>query len=116
MKKKTDSQIKTWFKTAVMAVPGNYSAPNIDVRWRGTDSVDVEVEQMYDFVEGINFAFLMKVGEFFSTKDVDVNNNCASSGCNTCGYYSSYETTFNVNNIDSYEWPEEKNNAISSVD
>lgn len=59
--------------------------------------VKFEYTQMYVSPK-LNFNLLKKISEFFGTEDIDVDNDIAITGCETCDYNSEYGHTVYVRN------------------
>jgi hypothetical protein len=59
------------------------------------DGAEIKISQMYENWD-VNFAMLKKISNLLQTDQVDVNNWCDNSGCETCGYYSKYLTAVQV--------------------
>lgn len=67
---------------------GEVGATPYDGGWR------ISVKQMYNYVN-VDFAFLLKLSEFFDTKEIN-DERYSSSGCESCDYGSSYEVVLTV--------------------
>jgi hypothetical protein len=71
----------------------------ISIREYRDDGYNIELERMYSYIK-VNFSSLLKCGEFFKTKDIDVDE-WYESGCSTCDHGSSYTKSLQVRNVGS---------------
>jgi len=58
------------------------------------ESVNIELEG--DSSVGISFDRLLKMVEFFGTKEIDIDNSFSRGGCDTCSYGDSHTLEFTV--------------------
>ena len=58
-------------------------------------TVSITLSNMYE-APGLSFGHLMKLAEFFGTKNINDDDRFSFGGCETCDYGSSYGFTLTV--------------------
>lgn len=72
-----------------------YSHLEIEVITNSEDKVQVKLYDMYG-APTLNLALLMKLADFFGTKNINDDNRYSYGGCDTCDYGSEYGFTLTV--------------------
>jgi hypothetical protein len=91
MRYRTEKEVEEFFKD--LYADEYDSDREITVNSQGDRHV-ISIKQMYNYVP-LNFARLLKVSEFFDTKNIN-DSRYHRGGCETCDYGSSYEITLTV--------------------
>lgn len=86
MNKVTDINVIEFMKTL-------WNVDSIKARVNG-ENIIVEIEHSSSV--GIDFDRLLKMVEFFGTKEIDIDNSFSSGGCDTCSYGSAYTMEFTI--------------------
>ena len=92
----TKNSVKAVVKSAFKEVDnmGGLDDFTIDVTVCKPDHVQVVVKRMYEYVP-VDFQILSTLSNIFNTQNINVDNY-STSGCETCDWGSSYETTFDI--------------------
>ena len=69
--------------------------PDVNITVSITKNINIALESDYGSV-GISFDKLLKMVEFFGTKNIDIDNSFSSGGCQTCSYGDSHTLEFTV--------------------
>lgn len=69
--------------------------PDTSVRVCMGKAIEIDIEKDYGSV-GVSFDRLLKMVEFFGTKNIDMSSSFSAGGCPTCSYGDEHILTFTV--------------------
>ena len=98
-----EAKVREVFGISKADEEGSMRDKRIEFCRNSDDSLNVEVKQMYEYVD-CSFGKLKQLSEFFGTDHIDMDN-WASKGCDTCDFGSSYTVSISIKEIKSWGGP-----------